>query len=457
MVETRETKRGRSLKLRLTVATAALIAGLLGLSLGAVYWVTVGASRRAVDRSVQLELDELLAGHAAGGGRELESELERRMGGGEADHGFLYLYSERSRTVMGNMTRPEGLEGVEGVVTFTVEEREVRAYRVVLDDGRDLVVARDVTADRDSERKLLTASLIAAGLAILLAIGGGLMLGHNLLGRVQRMNRTIVAILGGKRDARVPTGGREDEFEELARHFNTLLDENERLIEQMRGVTDDIAHDLRTPLARIRGRVEAALAQQLTPAETTDVLQEVLTDTNGLLETFQALLSIARIESGTVRESMAPVDLGRLALDAVELYEPLAEEAGVVLEARVEQDAVVRGNRHLLSQALTNLIDNAIKFSSAPGRVEVCVRRDWGGVELRVADRGPGIPAEERERVLQRFVRLDRSRHTPGTGLGLSLVAAVARLHGARLRLEDNRPGLIVSLLFEVQASSPRG
>jgi signal transduction histidine kinase len=240
-----------------------------------------------------------------------------------------------------------------------------------------------------------------------------------------------------------------DEFDELAKHFNQLLEENERLIAQVREVTDDIAHDLRTPLARIRQDLEASLARPRSGAEDRQVLQRSLEAIDGLLETFHALLSIAQIESGAVNASMAPVDLSAIARDAVDLYAPAAEQAGLALELDAEPSVTVRGNRHLLSQALSNLIDNAIKFSPPPGAIEVGVRTTRTGPEFSVADHGPGVPEHERERVLQRFVRLDSARERPGTGLGLSLVAAVVKLHGASLSFADNAPGLVVTVRFE--------
>ncbi len=443
-------RRGRhTIRVRLALASAALIAGCIAASLALVYWATVGTSRQELDRSVQAELEELVQLQQKQGSESLEGELAERMQNPGASSHFLYLYSEESRILVGNMSLPKELEGVEGRGTFVLEQRSLRAHRVLLDDGRDLVVARDVTQSRSYEKKLLMAILLATGLAIVLAIGMGLALSHNLLRRVERMNTTLVSILHGEREARVEQSGRDDEFEELARHFNSLLNENEHLMAEMREVTDNIAHDLRTPLARLRGRVETALVHTPGPGACTDALQDVLAETNSLLDTFQALLNIAKIESGALRESMVPVDLMQLVRDAVELYEPVADEAGVTIEVDAQPGLMVTGNRHLLSQALTNLLDNAIKFSPRSARVEVRARQTQLGPELRVADSGPGVPEEDREHVLGRFVRLDASRHQPGTGLGLSLVAAVAKLHGARLSLEDNAPGLAVVLSFD--------
>lgn len=438
----------QSIRLRLGLASAALIAGFLGLSVGLVYLLTVGSSRLEQDRSVQREVDALLDLQATEGSESLEGELTERVQSAGTHPDFLYVYSESSRILVGNMQVPEGLEDDLTSRTFVIKERTLRAQRVSLADGRDLVVARDITQSKSYERRLLVASLAALGLAMLLAIAMGLTLSHNLLRRVERMNSTLVSILSGDREARVPLDHRDDEFEELARHFNSLLDENERLMREIGEVTDNIAHDLRTPLARVRSRIEAALAQPIDAGDAEDVLQDVLVETNSLLDTFHALLSIAKIESGSAHERMSAVDLEELTLAAIELYEPVAEEAGIQIEPKIEPGLVLRGNHHLLSQALSNLIDNAIKFSPRGTQIEVCACRDASGLSLCVADNGPGVPEKDRKRVLTRFVRLDASRQEPGTGLGLSLVSAIARLHGAELRLEDNQPGLRVCLIF---------
>jgi hypothetical protein len=246
----------------------------------------------------------------------------------------------------------------------------------------------------------------------------------------------------------VPIGDAHDEFDALAENLNAMLDRIERLMKGVREVTDSVAHDLRTPLNRLRNRLEATL-RHLDPAGAeTGEIEAAVADTDSLIATFNALLLIAEADAGVTRGEMTAIDLAPIAADMAELYAPLAEEKGVNLEITPSGATMIDGNRSLISQALANLVDNAIKYTPAGGNVTVTTLETPLGVELRVTDSGPGIPPLERARVVERFVRLEASRNSPGTGLGLSLVAAVARLHDAKLLLEDNAPGLRATIRF---------
>jgi signal transduction histidine kinase len=456
--------RPNSIRRQLTRATASLVIATAALTLGLVYWGTRVVLERRSDASVSRELETLTRHHSAQGSRSLADEIDRRVR--DPQHGeYVYVYTEsRFQQIAGNSPRwPEGIEGEAGQrrISMEITQGTTRILRRVeigtrsLPDGRHLLVGRDVTEDEDFVRTL---SLVMAGGLVLaggLAIAGGLSMSRRLLGRVEGMSRTVLEILGGEPERRVPHDESGDEFDELAKHFNALLDENKRLIERMREVTDDVAHDLRTPLARMRTRIESSLAAGVTDPGANETLRELTGDLDRILETFNALLRIAKIESHSIREEMETVSLDGIVRDTMDLYRPVLEEAGIHLVERLGEVVVVQGNRHLLSQALSNLIDNSIKYMGASGEIEVAASRRDGRPELSLCDRGPGIPADERARVLERFVRLDESRGQPGSGLGLSFVAAVAEHHAAELELSDAQPGLCVRLVFPATALEP--
>jgi signal transduction histidine kinase len=275
---------------------------------------------------------------------------------------------------------------------------------------------------------------------------------RRLLRRVELVNRTSERVMAGNLSDRVPVGGSGDEFDQLAANLNRMLDQIERLMTAMREVTDDVAHDLKTPLARLRARLELALIGPADGGEPKEAIRAAIDEADRLLATFNALLGIAEAEAGAGRDRMSVLDLSEIARTAVEFYEPVAEERGFSLTLEAEPGVRIRGDRHLLSQALANLIDNALKYAGG-GEVSVRVLECDGHAALEVADRGPGIPEADRESVFDRFVRLEPSRSTPGNGLGLSLVRAVAHHHDGTAALADNRPGLRAVLEFPASAN----
>jgi len=330
---------------------------------------------------------------------------------------------------------------VEAKVRGGVETDAALASVFVLPGGYRLLVGRDLR-DAAIFRARITRTLAWAALLTLgLGIAGGLFMTRNMLRRVDAVNRTSERIIHGDLTQRVPLTGSGDEFDQLAGNLNAMLDRIERLMIGMRQVTDNIAHDLRTPLARLRARLEVTLLERPDATRYAEALRETIAEADHLLGTFNALLTIAEAEAGSRREGMAVVDLAEIARSVVELYEPVADEKGLTLTVASDTPTSVRGDRHLLSQAVANLLDNALKYTPSGGiALSVRQERDWA--RLEVADSGPGVPADRRQAVFDRFVRLEGSRSTPGNGLGLSLVRAVAQLHGGDVFLEDNNPGL---------------
>jgi signal transduction histidine kinase len=323
------------------------------------------------------------------------------------------------------------------------EDHLALAQVVFLPNGMRLMVGRDI-GEREQVRGLVRQALVTA-LAIMFigALAIWFFVGRRALKRIDHMSEASKKIMAGDLSQRLPVSGSGDEFDRLSLSLNAMLGRIEQLNEGLRQVSDNIAHDLKTPLTRLRNRAEAALAGDGEPQAQQQALEQMIADSDQLIRTFNALLMISRVEAGSSTAQMSSVDLSDLARDAAELYEPVAEDAGVSLTADIAPDLVITGNRELLAQALSNLIDNAVKYVgdvSSP-QIKVSLAREGSEVRLSVTDNGPGVPAERREDVVKRFVRLDESRSKPGTGLGLSLVQAVAALHGGRLELKDGSPG----------------
>jgi signal transduction histidine kinase len=320
---------------------------------------------------------------------------------------------------------------------------------VQLPGGFHLLVGRDL-----EERERLFGIIANAGqwslaLVIVLGLVGGFFVSRRVLTRIDAMTDTAQTIMSGDLAGRLPVAGTGDELDRLAEHVNAMLERIEALMRGLKEVSDNIAHDLKTPLTRLRNRCEQALRSPTNAADYRAALESTIAESDELIRTFDALLMIARAESGQARDNMSEFDAAAIARDVGELYEPLADEKGLALKVEAPAAAPVRGNRELVSQALANLVDNAIKYAAPDGKIngapaEIVVKAGSEGerITLSVADRGPGIAAADRGRVVERFVRLEQSRSAPGSGLGLSLAAAVARLHGGELKLEDNNPGL---------------
>jgi len=319
---------------------------------------------------------------------------------------------------------------------------------VQLSGGFWLLVGRDLE-ERGRMREIITAAARGSvALVVVLGLAGGFFVTRRVLRRFDAMTATTQRIMAGDLSERLPVAGTGDELDRLASNLNDMLDRIEALMLGLKEVSDNIAHDLKTPLTRLRNRCEAALRTANDEPEYRAALESMLDESEGLIRTFDALLMIARAESGHSRDNMKDFDAAEIVRGVGELYEPVAEEKGLSVKVEAADGATIRGNRELLSQALANLVDNAIKYSRPEGEVTealeivLSARPDGQRVLIGVADHGPGIAEADRARAVERFVRLPQSAAEPGSGLGLSLAAAVARLHGGELRLEDNAPGL---------------
>jgi len=442
---------------RLAALYLSVFALSVGLILAYVYWNTVVLLERQSDETIRAEVSSLGEQYTQGGVGQLVDTIKSRS---EHASGNIYLLTNYfGRRIAGNLDAmpvkavkgrgwiefPYAVETVDGV-----ERHQARAFHTPLDLGFTLLVGRDVQERREFAELIGRTLFWALGIAVVFGLGGGILMSRNFLRRVDSISQTSRTIMAGDLSGRMPVSGTGDELDRLAGNLNEMLDQIERLMVGMKEISSNVAHDLKTPLTRLRARVEDALRQK-DDAVHKAALEETLEEADQLLRTFNALLSIARTEAGQAREGLTGMEAGGLVEEIAELFEPLVEEEGGTLAARAESGLAIRGDRQLLAQALTNLVDNALKYAATDERalrIELSAQRRGDTVVIAVADNGPGVPEGERERVVERFVRLDRGRSKPGNGLGLSLVSAVTSLHGGTLELKDNEPGLRAELVL---------
>lgn len=429
------------------------------------------SARRVLDdqivSTIEAEINGLAEQYRAGGIRRLVTVVERRS---REPGASLYLVTTNAgERIVGNIgALPPGVLDEPGQhetdygrsddTDATTHRAIVRVF--VLPGGFRLLVGRDVEERarlREVIRQAVGYSLL---LVVLLGFLGGWFVTRRVLKRVDEMTETTRTIMAGDLGGRVSVSGTGDELDRLAQNLNAMLDRIGELMAGMKEVSDNIAHDLKTPLSRLRNKADEALRTAGTPEQLRAALEGVIEESDNLIRVFNALLMIARLEAGNAREMMADFDAAEVARGVAELYEATAEEAGMPLQVTVEDDLPVHGSRELVGQAVANLLDNALKYggpgeTGAPARpITVTSGREADQVVIAVSDRGPGIPEAERGRVVERFVRLETARSRPGFGLGLSLAAAVARLHGGALRLEDNGPGLRAVLQLPMKPAS---
>jgi len=443
---------------RLALLYVLLLAGSVVILLGFIYWSTAGYMDRQTTETIEAEIRGLAEQYRRRGLAGLTALIRERVARDPVGASVYLLVDERFERVVGNLDRwPRESPDAEGWIRFRLrewgtdhtDEHEARAQVFLLPGGLMLLVGRDVR-DLEATRRLILDAL-TWGLAITLALAllGAWLMSASLTRRLDAINQTSREIMEGDLTRRIPLSGSGDDFDRLADGLNRMLERIEALMASVRQVSDNIAHDLRTPLTRLRNKLELLAAALPESGESRLLAEEAIADAEELLATFNALLRIARLESGSRRADFGPVDLVPLIEDLVELYEPLAAERAQRLDWTTGAPSIlVEGDRDLLFQVMANLVDNAIKYTQPGGQIQLRVEVAGGATRVLVADNGPGIPPEFRERVFRRFFRIDDSRATPGSGLGLSLVQAVVALHRAHIELSDNAPGLRVTLTF---------
>lgn len=428
-----------------------------------VYWSTASYMHSRSDRAITADYAILQRAYKTAGRSELIAVITRRIDAEHREADRYYLLVDASfAPIVGNLQAwPSALTGSTGWETFTAPERKpdaanrqvLRARFETLPDGSHLLVGRDISDLQELVERIKIAFAGALSLIFVLAGLASISITRRTVGRIESINAISRAVMQSGLGKRIPLRGTRDEWDQVAENLNLMLDRIEALMAEVKQVTDNVAHDLRTPLARMRGRLEKAYGRQRDREDDQSLIGDTIADLDSVLRVFSSVMRISRIEARDREAAFRIVDIGELAREVAELFDAAAEEKGVHLVVVGDRQVLVEGDRDLLFDAAANLVDNAIKHGQKAGLVTVEVTRVDEHVIFSVADDGPGIPANEREQVLKRFYRLEQSRSSPGNGLGLSLVAAVARLHGARIEMLDNAPGLKFQLWFPASAT----
>jgi signal transduction histidine kinase len=457
----------RSSTFRLAILYVCLFGASVAGLFGYVYWSTTKYIKERYDGMIVADRRAMLDTYARAGREGLVRELGSHAAASPMD-GDIYLLADRDYApIAGNLKEwPFAARAGDGWVEFSpldwrpgAKQRPLlRALVSTLPDGSHLLSGEDVGGMASFARTINRGLALGVALLCVLAAAAGISVTRRTVARIEAVNATSRAIMAGGLGKRIPLRGTKDEWDQLGQNLNSMLERIEALVRGIKEVSDNIAHDLRTPLMRMRGRLEVALRAQRNGEADEALLARTVAELDEVLKTFSSLMRISAVEARERTVGFVAVDLGKLAGEVADLFDAAAEERGARVRCAVAARVAVLGDRDLLFEALSNLIDNALKHGQGDVDVSVEATEDGAGVKLMVRDHGPGIPREERERVFQRFYRLERSRSTPGNGLGLSLVQAVAQLHGAELMLADAGPGLGVELRFQaLAANAPAG
>jgi len=433
------------------------------LLLAFIYWRTAGFMAAQTDETIEAEIAGLAEQYRGRGVNGLITIIRERVARDPNAKSIYLLTTEDFLKLAGNIGAwPDGARAQSGWINFTLNEsvgwqgaeRLARARVFEVQGGLRLLVGRDVDDLATLKRVIETAINWGMGITLALALLGGFMMSRSTTRRIEVINATSRKIMNGHLSLRIPTRGTDDDFDQLADNLNQMLDRIVYLMEGIRHVSDSIAHDLRTPLTRLRNQLETTL-MLVDNDDAREQAGRAVAEADQLLATFNALLRIARLETRGSTADMHPVSLGLLVSDACELYEALAEDKEQVFRQAVDEQVMVDGDRDLLFQMISNLIDNAIKYTPEKGEISVSVRAEDGKAIFEVSDSGIGVPDDEKESVFQRFYRVGKSRSLPGNGLGLSLVSAVAEIHKGVITLSDHYPGAALPGLT-VQVAMPQ-
>ncbi len=446
-----------------------LYAALFGVSsliiFGILYWIVSGSLNQQAMISIEADLSILEKKQHGGKITELEKEINQRVNSGKYQFIYYLLQDRNGRTLAGNIS---SLEPFEGWREISVPYREAadgtdapdnpaqhKALTVgkFLPGGYFLAIGRSTYQTNSPLETIRESFFWAMGLVLLLAFGGGTVISLAFLRQIDNINRTVGAINDGSLSERIPTSGTEDELDKLAKNLNKMLDRIQALMESLQHVSSNIAHDLRTPLGRMRQRLEIAGKTATDASSYQKAIKQAIQEIDAILSTFGSLLRIANIEAKSRGSSFSRINLSEVFRTVAETYQPVAEDMNKRIEATVVSRLFIHGDRDLLIQMLANLVENAIEHTPSGTTIQIGLDQTAQGPVGRLADDGPGIPACERDKIFERFYRLDNNRTAPGNGLGLALVKAVADLHGATISLGDNHPGAAFSIQFRHASS----
>ena len=439
----------RTSAFQLAVIYAALFLVSVLVLFGTLYWTTIGSVSRQIDATIESEILGLAEQYERRGLNGLVDVLTERVSRSD-DGGSIYLFADSGlRPISGNLRRwPSATPAADGQIEFETslgagQSTRYRANILSVGPNYRLLVGRDIRELVQLTVVFQRAAIWGVVAVLILALAGGVFMSFSAQRKLAGINRTARRIIDGDLSERVPITGTHDEYDDLATNINEMLTQIEALLGNVRHVGDSIAHDLKTPLTRLRNRLEslAGGGTAMSPE-----LEKCVAEADRLLATFNALLRIARIESGAFRAAFSTVNLSDVVEGACDLYHAAAEEKGISLNFKSKSVATMYGDRELLAQAIANLLDNAVKYTPRGGNIEIAVKDEPDHLELVVTDTGRGVPEADHDRIQQRFIRLDAARSEPGNGLGLSLVKAVTDQHRGRLLMQNLQPGLKVSM-----------
>ncbi len=417
-----------------------------------IYWSTAGYMLRQTEATIEAEITGLAEQYDRYGLPGLSKVIRDRLSRQTKNAAIYLLADAQLNPIIGNLEKwPQEFPSDQGWLSFRIDQNDKRddnqhglgrVFR--LRNNFYLLVGRDIHDLEETQSLIRDALFWGLLMTLALALVGGTMMSRAMMRRIETINKTCQQIMGGELSRRIPHSGGEDDFDKLVDNLNLMLDRIEELMQGVKQVTNNIAHDLRTPLARLRRRLDMLRESSSASENNQELLDQAIVEADGLLLTFKALLRISEIETGRRRSEFDSINVARLLNDLIEFYEPLSEDRRQSLDCNCSTHNTVVGDRDLLFQAFSNLLDNAIKYTPAGGQIKLQTQQLPDRLQVIIRDSGPGVPAAMRQKIFERFFRLEESRSTPGNGLGLSLVAAIINLHHGQIELFDNHPGLTV-------------